>query len=340
MNKDIGFLSKPVSFFWEPTKLCNLCCKHCYTESSPNNELGLNLNDAKLVIDKMYNEGIYSVGIGGGEPLMIPFLAELIAYITSKKMNVSISTNGILLSDKKIKELKNAGLKIIQLSIDGLKDDHEFLRGINTFDSLIDAIDLINCYDIGLRIGCTVNSRNYKNLESFIETMKDNGVTVINFFRYMPYSKKHNYLSLTPEQLMETTSYLVKKSKENVYIQEEMSKKFYITFEYLSFFAFLIDEEYLSHTSCTAGKAKFNLRANGDVSICNYISSVVGNIDDESIEDIWNKIKVESEEVKKIPLDCIKCEYAEYCRGGCKGFSYIQSQGFIAKDLSCFKHLL
>ena len=333
-------LSKPLSFFWEPTEFCNLSCKHCYTSSSPQKKIQLDFSKAKKIVDKMYDEGIYSVGIGGGEPLLIPFLIDLIDYINSKNMNVSITSNGLLLTKEYLSRLKSAGLKIMQISIDGLKENHEYLRGEGTFEGLLEKIHMIKDSGIGVRVGSVVNSVNYLGINEFIEHMKLNGVELINFFRYMPINSKSNFLQLTPEQLKIVTSNLIKHYHNNVHETIGEQKRFYVTFEPLSFFAFLLDKNFLSGTSCTAGQAKFNLSCDGGVSLCNYIPKTVGNINNEPIEIIWKKIRNEAPSLNSIPIDCKDCDYATICKGGCKGFSFINGGNYQTKDTACFKHLI
>lgn len=328
-------LNKPLTFFWEPTEYCNLKCLHCYTNSSPYKKNVIDFEHAKKIIDLMFKEGIYSLGIGGGEPLLIDFLPNLIKYITDKGMQVSISTNGLLLTEQLIKQLKDAGLKIIQLSIDGIKECHEYLRGKGTFDKVIEKIDLIKKYNISFRIGCVVNKYNYNKLDEFIELMKNKGVEVINFFRFMPSNNRYD-LCLDKYQLLEVSKKLISYYKKNRYGEN----KFYITFESLSFFAFLIEPKFIESTNCTAGIAKFNLSCSGDVTPCNYIHRVVGNINEMPISDIWKKITYKIKEQRDIPDECFECIHKEYCRGGCKGFSFINSAGFLQKDASCFKEII
>lgn len=334
----IGSLRKPVSVFWEPTEFCNLQCKHCYTNSGPQKKTLLGFREAKKIVDDLYEEGIYAIGMGGGEPLLLPYLLDLIKYINTKNMNISISTNATLLTDEYIAKLKEAGLKILQISVDGLEETHETIRGKGTFKGLFDKIRKVQAVGIGVRIGFTVNTLNYKEIDDFIDFAKANNVHVINFFRYMPYHENGEYLALSAEQLYETTKTLIRRRKENCYGDGE--DKFYITFEPLSFFSFLLDENDINETVCTAGRSKFVISCDGSVSMCNYISRKIGNISD-GLNSIWDKVTEEYRKIHfDIPKDCKMCRFAEKCRGGCKGFSYIYSENFLTKDKGCYYHLL
>lgn len=217
----LSTLKKPISVFWEPTEFCNLQCKHCYTNSSPYKKTTLDFNEAKRIVDELYDEGIYAIGMGGGEPLLLPYLCDLIQYINSKGMNISISTNAVLLSCEYIYRLKNAGAKILQISVDGLEKTHEEIRGKGTFAGIFDKIKMVQDAGIGVRIGFTINTLNYKEVDSFIDYARQNNAHVINFFRYMPYHENGEYLALNSKQLYEVAKVLMKRKKK-IFIVAEM----------------------------------------------------------------------------------------------------------------------
>lgn len=247
-------------------------------------------------------------------------------------MNVSISTNGILLDELKLNRLINSGLKLLQISIDGLKESHEKIRGENTFELVISKIHLLKKSGIAFRVGCVINKYNYTEIEEFVEFIKSKGVSVINFFRFMP-SNGNEDLELSACQLLEVTKKLINLYYKNTYDEDN---KFYITFESLSFFAFLLDSRFIKYTDCSAGLVKFNLGYNGSISLCNYIYNAIGNIKTDKIDDVWEKVKLSRRDLSLIPSECISCKYSYICKGGCKGFSYIKNKNFNTKDLGCF----
>lgn len=325
-------ISKPVSVFWESSNICNLRCKHCYTDSSPINCNKFTLKESIHIIDKMYENGIYSVSIGGGEPLVLDYLPLIIKYITKKGMNVSISTNGLLLDKKTLEILIDSGLQLIQISIDGLKGKHEYLRGVGTYEKVIKSFELINDFDLPVRIASVINSYNYNEVDKFANEMKSIGAKVINFFRFMPINKNKD-LSLNSKQLMIASRTLIDLYNKNIY---DGNEKFYITFEPLSFFSFLLDSRFINKVECTAGISKFNLSYDGSVSICNYIPKIIGNIYKDDIMKIWDHIKTVRNDLDNIPEQCNNCKFSKICKGGCKGFSYIINKDFKTKDNGCF----
>ncbi len=74
----------------------------------------------KIAID----EGVKKIRITGGEPLLRKGLDEFIAklHAYNKEVALVLSTNGFLLK-KMVKDLKNAGLSQVNVSLDSLKSD-------------------------------------------------------------------------------------------------------------------------------------------------------------------------------------------------------------------------
>lgn len=103
------------------TNTCNCSCRHCFAhfgESKP-----LSVDDWKRVVDNCISETkVTEFNIAGGEPLLYPALIDLVQYIRDKGIDVSIITNGILMTTEWVK--KNASLfKTIGFSIDSFSEN-------------------------------------------------------------------------------------------------------------------------------------------------------------------------------------------------------------------------
>jgi len=105
----------------EPTTSCQLSCPFCYrkTDKSDRNSCHRNLAELKQEIDELIEKrNIQTISIGGGEPLLYSELDNLIEYANSKRLNVIIYTNGILVDKKRLVELSNLGATRIIIHID------------------------------------------------------------------------------------------------------------------------------------------------------------------------------------------------------------------------------
>ena len=333
-------LKTPVSFFWEVSYACNLACRHCYTNSDMFKVIPTNWHDVKDFLDQMKSMGIFTYAIGGGEPMVLPFIYDMIEYSTSIGLGVSITSNGTLIGPKEAKKLKKAGLDVIQISIDGTNQTHDNIRGGGTFEKAIRAVNFLNEEGIAVRFGTTINKENYNEIPDIIQIAKDNFVQVVAFFRYMPTSKRGDGLELDKHDMLRVARSLVECDKNSIKVRNEHGEKFYLNFTPLSFFTFLIREKDLHNTICTAGRGKFNLQSNGSVTPCSHLPMVMGNIFEEDPYTVWRKFEKITDDINTIPKNCLSCRYANLCRGGCKGISYIKHGDFSHKDDACFLDLL
>ena len=115
---------KPLTFSIEPTNFCNLECPECPSGlGALTRPLGLlKFENFKNIIDQIYGHCFYIQLFFQGEPYINKELPEMIKYAQSKNIYVSISTNGLLINEKKVDiVLKNAPDKLI-FSIDGLDE--------------------------------------------------------------------------------------------------------------------------------------------------------------------------------------------------------------------------
>ena len=126
------------------TDHCNLNCIYCSAGSVPHlprHEI-LTYEEIQRLVEIAASMGINKVRLTGGEPLLRPQLSTLVRMISCIEGidDISLTSNGLLLS-KYALELKEAGLKRVNVSLDTLKEERftritsrgklgEVLRGI------------------------------------------------------------------------------------------------------------------------------------------------------------------------------------------------------------------
>src|SRR5579859_6614841 len=102
------------------TRRCNLSCGYCteYDKVSPM----IPLDILKARIDALHRLRVINISLLGGEPLMHPELPAIVAY-ANRKAQVSITSNGFLLTADLIRRLDDAGLANMEVSIDSVLPD-------------------------------------------------------------------------------------------------------------------------------------------------------------------------------------------------------------------------
>ena len=126
------------------TDRCNLRCRYCVDGDFPfipHTEV-LTYEEIIRFVRICAAMGVKKVRLTGGEPLTrkgLPYLLKELAGIEGIA-DISLTTNAVLLADK-IDELKEAGLKRINISLDTLKKDRfAWITCIDAFDRVIDSI--------------------------------------------------------------------------------------------------------------------------------------------------------------------------------------------------------
>lgn len=196
------------------TDRCNLRCIYCM----PDNDIDIEkkccnstLNNEEIikVIKAGATLGIKKIRYTGGEPLIIKGIDELI-YNTAKISgikDIAITTNGILLDDV-IYDLKQAGLKRVNISLDTLKEDKftKITRG-GKVKKVLYAIE--KCLSLGitpLKINTVLlKGINDDEIDDFINLTREIPVDV-RFIELMPIGegiKFYDKAAMTSEEVLQ-----------------------------------------------------------------------------------------------------------------------------------------
>ncbi|MCZ7583703.1 MAG: radical SAM protein [Deltaproteobacteria bacterium] len=139
------------------TSKCMCKCEHCYAE--PMAEPGrksMSLAEKKSAIDQCLALGAVAINFVGGDPLCDRDLAELIGHIPPDEGISVITTSAAWLDDKVLGDLSDAGLSILCVSIDDPDAaTHDTFRGYaGVFDKAVESLRLAKAR--GLE--CVINS--------------------------------------------------------------------------------------------------------------------------------------------------------------------------------------
>ena len=106
-----------------PTRLCNLACRHCYSDSSPQQRGALRPELISQVIEDAAAIGFDVISLSGGEPLIYDGLGEILQTARTLGCKVNFVSNGILIAGRHYR--RHAGsFSVVALSLDGLAPRH------------------------------------------------------------------------------------------------------------------------------------------------------------------------------------------------------------------------
>ncbi len=109
------------------TDRCNLRCRYCMPQEGipliPHEQI-LSYEELLRIVRVFAKEGISKVRLTGGEPLIRKGIVDFIASLSQIEeiKDLSLTTNGILLKEL-ASDLKRAGLKRVNISLDSLRRD-------------------------------------------------------------------------------------------------------------------------------------------------------------------------------------------------------------------------
>jgi uncharacterized radical SAM superfamily Fe-S cluster-containing enzyme len=136
------------------TSKCNLRCPICYQKMTiPQHDL--TLEEINFILKRNRSKNIL---LTGGEPTVRKDLPELIKFISEKKKNVFIVTNGLKLTDRLyLRRLKKAGLKGVAFSFDGFKEEvYEIFRGKKLLKKKLKALENLKKEKIPIYLTCVI----------------------------------------------------------------------------------------------------------------------------------------------------------------------------------------
>lgn len=115
-------VSLPKVLELETSRSCNLKCVTCPRNKNPIGPLHLTPAMFSKVLDEIPTvERVYL--IGGGEPLLNPYLNEILEIAQERDTRIGIVTNGTLVTPKVIKDWENSGLWQVVVSLDSFKQE-------------------------------------------------------------------------------------------------------------------------------------------------------------------------------------------------------------------------
>jgi MoaA/NifB/PqqE/SkfB family radical SAM enzyme len=276
--------------------VCNANCEHCsfFSAVEESGRATLTLQQASKAISDAQDLGVSVINFVGGEPLLRKDFAQIVKSVDKDRSTTLLFTNGWALEEQ-ARELRQAGLDSVFVSIDAAdpKQHDEFrgtpglheraLRGIQRARSL--------GFSTGFSATMTPEAWQAGELQRIIKLAKDVGVHEVFVFDAMPTGR---YKART--DLVDNHDWLEEMIQSAVpYNRDDR-------YPGVTFLAYMS-----SHRSvgCSCGTSYFYLSPYGDMMSCDFNHAKFGNVLEEPLWQIWDRLST-------LP---------EFCKakwGGCK----------------------
>ncbi len=262
------------------TDRCNLRCRHCYIGEGKNQDLPLGKIERIL---KEFEEiqGLRLL-LSGGEPLLHPNFWEINYILRDFEFRSILLTNGTLITHEVAKKLR---VHEVQVSLDGMKEGHESLRGKGTFQKAIRAIESLQDAHIRVSIATMIHQKNLKEFDELASLIQSKNIKEWNVD-----------LPCVAGRFEESRDFWVEPSEAGRFLRYGFGGGLHS-----------------SKKNATCGAHLCAILPNGNVCKCGLFSQEpVGTIE-EGLRFCWDRIP-------RIPLKDLTCDCPERedCRGGCR----------------------
>lgn len=326
---------------WELTNRCNARCIHCGSESGNCRENELTESEALHLCEELAELGCKQVGIIGGEFFLSPYWESVTKKLKELGVGVTHLTNGLLLNDKNIAKLKDLGVTWISISIDGIGETHDYLRGVpGLFDIAIE--NLKKAREEGFRVGINtaMSKRNIAELPQIFELLCELGVNSwqLQGVEDVGRANQNPELYLTVAEYYDIVKQVAEfRQKSSMYVCLGDNIGHFTTFE--------PSVRNNPFGGCIAGRLNVGIESNGNIRGCLSIrgdENVEGNIRQSSLKEIWNApdaFKVfRNKSMEMMDGFCGECQYAILCRGGCSSLAYSVTGTFYDNPMCLHKY--
>ncbi|HET97144.1 MAG TPA: radical SAM protein [Desulfurivibrio alkaliphilus] len=335
---------------WEITRRCNLKCVHCRSSSEleAKEHPDFDLQEAKRILDDIAAYAEPVVVLSGGEPLLRDDVFEIASYGTAKGLRMCLATNGTLVTEEICRRLKEAGIRMVSLSLDGadaaVHDDFRCQPG--AFAGTINAANLFRAHDIPFLINSSFTKRNQTEIPKVYRLAKELGAKAWYMFMIVPTGRGENIMEelISPEEYEEllTWHYEMEKEEDELLVRPTCAPHYY---RLVLQKAKQEGEKFKRRTlqfstggakGCLAGQLISLIDVDGNVLPCSYFPLPAGNLKEQSFKDIWENSKLfqEMRDFKGYKGRCGSCEYVNVC-GGCRARAYAVTGDYLAEEPFC-----
>lgn len=250
---------------------CNMDCLHCSAatlQSETRKEL--EFDDYVRLGNEFNKMRVIRVNITGGEPLLRPDFARVLAALGPGKRHVKLQTNGLLLTKNKIEEIKKVGVNAITISIDSLDpDEYSKFRGVSkaSHATVLNALYLSRRAGLQISASFVLTHQNLRSesIKKLIEYTAENKITLLA------------NIATASGKWQSRPDYLFDCGDRN-YFNELIKKHRHIRTDH-------------DLTGCPAAARKLYITPYGDVIPCPFIHVSFGNITEQSLLSIWKEMQ-------------------------------------------------
>jgi len=173
----------------QPTRGCNLACAHCCTSSGPELREAVDLETLTRCLTDATVLGYRRLTVSGGEPLLYPALAGLLARARALGMWTTVISNGMLATPARWGPLAPLIDEAV-ISIDGPEAEHDALRRRpGAFTAAVGNLATIRASGVPFAFAFTLTQHNVESLAHVVRLAAEHGACRVQVHPLAPHGR-------------------------------------------------------------------------------------------------------------------------------------------------------
>jgi radical SAM protein with 4Fe4S-binding SPASM domain len=308
----------------------------------------LTTEEALKLCKELGELGLRWVTVSGGEALIRKDWHIIAKGLTDNGVTPLLISNGWLVDDDVIQKAQEAGIESFAMSIDGLRETHDFMRMPGSFDKIMSVYDKMENTSLVKAAITTVNKKNIGELEGIRRILIEKGVKLWQVQIGLPMGNfsENSDLALEPGQVEKIIDFAYDTINDKnliVYLADCIG---YYNRKEIAVRDKTFGQKNVMWTGCTAGKRSFGILHNGNILGCTSIRDdkfIEGNIRQTPLKEIWNNMQnfSWSRQMSKSKLKgfCNKCGYGDVCLGGCPNTRLTFNKDIYSENEFCMYNM-
>lgn len=334
--------SKPSHrFHLNLTGVCNLSCSHCYQDDHTGKPIPLEQVEAILQKLQAFRASHGAKGrgiltISGGEPTTRRDLEDIIRLARRHRFTLRMVTNATMIDPVRARSLRKAGLRMVQVSLDGATEaTHEGVRGKGTWKRTLAGIQALRQAGIMVVLSMVlIPDLNLQEAPMLLDLSRELKVWGVKYQRLV--ERGHAALSLQTQG--EFHQAFVRILEHAAAIKYRRLLMFFepLAHNLPSLYPELCRKVlFLVTDMCHCDRTELvEVDYNGDVYYCR-VGQKLGNLWEAELSEIWEHDLLRQIRTKAPQGSCSGCSAWERCRGGCPAVTYGLQRDVTAPDYAC-----
>ncbi len=200
---------------WELTRRCPMKCRHCRAMAQDTAFAGeLTTDECRTIIDSLSmpkrQDALHSpltpppplIIWTGGEPMLRDDLTALIRHATSRGIRSVLAPCGLVVTEGRLRELKEAGVVACSFSIDGPdRGTHDAFRGVKgAWDAVMTAMEAARAVGLPFQVNTVVRHGTLATLDAIYALILSEGATRLDLFFLVPTGRGRDIDSQMPDE--------------------------------------------------------------------------------------------------------------------------------------------